>query len=383
MDNDKYLLYHYYNMKPKSSPTYLQIEEQLISYFRENDFSYGDKLPTEYQLMDLYSVSRTTIRKTLDVLKNKGLIDKSRGSGTFYTGKRGKHKGISDSKTLGLVNYFFMDYIYTEILRGIEDESQAAGYSLIMTSNYSKENKQYDSIKSLIDQGVAGLILEPTQSLQIQNDHPILSLLRKTEIPIVTTHWGISAKSVSTVTLDDEYAGKLAAQYLLKMGHTKIGYIYKQDIQPGFDRHKGFSEELRKAGFPLDEKYCYPFSGHDEAENGLQGYLLTKKMMEENAEPPTAIFYFNDNLAIQGYKALAELQIQVPEEISVLGFDDHNNAAIVSPPLTTFAHPKYDLGRWVAKILIDEIENDFNRLPMKLVFEPKLITRGSVADISE
>lgn len=370
------------SMKPKSSPTYLQIEAQLISYFRENDFAYGDKLPTEHQLMELYSVSRTTIRKTLDILKNKKLIDKSQGSGTYYTGKKDSNALIANPKTLGLVNYYFMDYIYTEILRGIEDEAQESGYSLVITNSYRKDEKQYEAIKHLIDQGVAGLILEPTQSLQIQNDHPILKLLDSTEIPIVTTHWGISSKSVSTVTLDDIYAGRMAAQYLLGMGHRKIGYIYKQDIQPGFDRHKGFSEELALAGFPLQENYCYPFTGYDEAENGLQGYILTKKMIEDNDDPPSAIFYFNDNLAIQGYKALAEINKQVPEEMSVLGFDDHNIASIVSPPLTTFAHPKYDLGRWVAKILIDEIENNRDRLPMKLIFEPKLIRRGSVADIN-
>ena len=365
-------------MKPKSSPTYLQIEEQLIFFFRENNFAYGDKLPTEHQLMERFSVSRTTIRKALEVLKNKKLIDRSQGSGTFYTGHNGKKTYATGTKTLGLVNYFFMDYIYTEILRGIEEEAQEAGYSLVIANSYRKDEKQYEAIKRLIDQGVEGLILEPTQTLQIQNDHPILSLLDSTDIPVVTTHWGISSKSVSTVTLDDVYAGKIAAQYLLKMGHTRIGYVYKKDIQPGYDRHTGFSEELARAGYPLIDDYCFPYTNADEAENGLQGYLLTRKMFENNETPPTAIFYFNDNLAIQGYKALAELNIQVPEEISILGFDDHSNAAIVTPPLTTFAHPKYDLGRWVAKILIDEIENDSNALPMKLIFEPKLVERDSV-----
>lgn len=368
-------------MIPKSSPTYLQIEEQLIYYFKQHNFLNGDRLPTEHQLMDLFGVSRTTVRKALQILKNKGLIDRNQGSGTFFTGKQKPTNIVPGSKILGIVNYFFMDYIYTEILRGIEEEARKSGYSLIISNNYRDDEKQYEAIKQLIDQGVAGLILEPTHNLQIRPDHPVLTLLKSTDIPVVTTHRGMNHISVSTVTLDDVFAGKSAAQYLLQKGHTRVGYIYKQDIQPMFERYKGFSEEMAQAGYPLEDKYCNPSFTPDKVESGLIGYLLTRKMLEENKVPPTAIFYFNDNLAIQGYRAVAELGLRVPEDISILGFDDHSTAAIVSPPLTTFLHPKYNLGRWVAKILIDEIENNFLSLPMKLKFEPRIVERGSVASI--
>jgi GntR family transcriptional regulator of arabinose operon len=271
-----------------------------------------------------------------------------------------------------------MDYIYTEILRGIEEEIQKSGYSLIISNSHLNDEKQYRAIEQLINQGIDGLILEPAQNLRIQNDHPVLSLLKNSDIPVVTIHWGINHKSVSTVTLDDFYAGKLAAQYLLDMGHTRIGIIYKGDSQPGTDRCSGFRKKLEEDGHPLEDRYCYSYTSPDETENNIQGYLLTRKMIMENKLPPTAVFYFNDNLAIQGYKALTELGLKIPEDISVLGFDNHSNAAIISPPLTTFSHPKYSLGRWAAKILIDEIENNPRVRPIKLIFKPELIERGSV-----
>lgn len=368
-------------MEPKTSPVYLQIEKELITYFKKNNFSNGDKLPTEHQLMGLFSVSRTTIRKALQVLKNKGLIDRSQGSGTFYTGRQNTPVSFKETKILGLINYLFMDYIYTEISRGIEEEIQDSAYSLIISNSYINDEKQYNAIEQLINKGIDGLILEPAQNLQIQNHHPILSLLEKTNIPVVTIHWGINYKSVSTVTLDDVFAGELAAQYLLEKGHTKIGYIYKKDIQPGFDRCRGFCKKLKEEGYPLEDKYCYSYISTDLAENKMPGYMLTKKMFLENNVPPTAVFYFNDNLAIQGYKALAELDLKIPKDVSILGFDDHSNAAVVTPPLTTFSHPKYNLGRWAAKILMDEIENNFKTRPMKLTFKPKLIERGSVTSV--
>lgn len=370
-------------MKPKSGPAYLQIEQQLLSWLARNQYGRGDRIPTEHELMKMFSVSRTTIRKTLEILEARGLISRSRGSGTYYTGKSllespGKGRG----KLLGLVNYFSMDYIYTEIIRGIEDEAGREGYSLIIANSNKNDDRQMDSIRRLMEQGVEGLIIEPKRSLQIEDEKAIAhSILENISIPIVTTHWGIAEKSVSTVTLDDVHAGRRAGRYLLENGHRDIAYIYKEDIQSGLDRLEGFRSALEAGGIALGEDRLFAYNEEDELHDALQGYIQTRKIFSAEGKHPTALFYFNDNLAVQGYRALAELGLRVPEDVSVLGFDDHNSASIVSPPLTTFEHPKYDLGRWGAKILIDEIRKEGSALPVKLLFEPRLIVRGSVRQI--
>jgi GntR family transcriptional regulator of arabinose operon len=351
----------------------------MLSYFGREQMTQGDKIPTEHQLMDMFGVSRTTIRKTLDILEARGLVSRTRGSGTYYTGKALYEPPSTGRKTLGLVNYFFMDYIYTEIIRGIEDEAARAGYSLVIANSHRDDEKQLESIKQLIDQGVDGLIIEPKRNLQLDDKDPIAEqIIKSAPIPIVTTHWGIKAKSLSTVTLDDVYAGRLAGEYLISMGHRDIAYVYKEDIQSGYDRLVGFRMALEQAGLALPAHRLFPFNDVDEAKNIMQGYLRTLDLLKDGGQRPSAIFYFNDNLAVQGYRAIAELGLRIPEDISVLGFDDHSTASIVTPALTTFEHPKYDLGRWVAKILIDEIEYKATALPMKLLFEPKLIERGSV-----
>lgn len=370
-------------MKPKSGPIYLQIAERMLSFFGQERYVKGDKLPTEYQLMEMFNVSRTTIRKALDILEARELISRTPGRGTFYKGKALYESQDSESKTLGLVNYFFMDYIYTEIIRGIEDEAERAGYSLMIANSNRNEERQLESIQRLIDQGVAGLIIEPRRNLQLDDKDPLAEeIIKNASIPIVTTHWGIKAKSLSTVTLDDVYAGRIAGEYLISRGHRDLAYIFKEDIQSGYDRLQGFRQAIENEGLCLGPDRLYPFNDDDEAKNNLQGYLLTLKALADPSNRPSAIFYFNDNLAVQGYRAIAELGLRIPEDISVLGFDDHSTASIVTPALTTFEHPKYDLGRWVAKILIDEIEYKATALPIKLIFEPKLIERGSVSDRS-
>jgi GntR family transcriptional regulator of arabinose operon len=366
-------------MKPKGGPAYMQIMERMLSFFNRQQYGTGDRIPTEHQLMEMFGVSRTTIRKTLEILEARGLITRTRGSGTFYSGKTAFEAPTPGNKMLGLVHYFFMDYIYTEIIRGIEDEAERAGYSLIIANSNRSEEKQLESIQRLIDQGVDGLIIEPRRNLQLEDHDPIAEqIIKSATIPIVTTHWGIKAKSLSTVTLDDVYAGRMAGEYLLSMGHRDPAYVYKEDIQSGYDRLVGFRSALEAAGLELRDARLHPFNDEDEVRNAMQGYLRTLDALADPGNLPDSIFYFNDNLAVQGYRAIAEKGLRIPEDISVLGFDDHSSASIVSPPLTTFEHPKYDLGRWVAKILIDEIEYKATALPIKLLFEPKLIERGSV-----
>ena len=249
-------------MKPKSSPTYIQIEEQLITYFRQNHFTYGDKLPTEHQLMDRFSVSRTTIRKALEILKNKNLIDKNRGSGTFYTGRQKFSKNVNSTKTLGLVNYFFMDYIYTEILRGIEDEVQNTGYSLAISNSNKNEEKQYDAIKRLIDQGVDGLILEPARSLQIGKDHPILSLLESTNIPVLL-YKGILRRTLLFVVFLD-FLPLVCGQL------QELAFLFLGQTLEVFDPLGYFILELRKEAIILIHHCSRP----DTFESRLEGLSL-------------------------------------------------------------------------------------------------------------
>ena len=364
-------------MKSLGIPIYLQIEARLTEFLKNNAFSYGQQLPTEYDLMDKYQVSRTTIRKTLQVMEAKGLVSRTRGSGTFFTGESSDPTQPGADKVIGLVSFFFMDYIYTEILRGIEDVAKEEGYSLVIANSNRDDIRQYEAVERFINQNISGLIIEPNHNAKAKVKD-LVALLDRTSTPVVTTHWGFSAKSVSTVTVDDNYAGRAAARYLLDCGHRDIGYIYKSDIQSGLDRLAGFSDELQEAGFPLQEQFVYSFMDEDEAKDVQQGYILTKKLLDNCDHSPTALFYFNDNLAIQGYKALKERDLTVPGDVSVLGFDNYTTAALVTPPLTTFEHPKYDLGRWSAKILIDEIRQKSKALPMKIMFEPKLVKRGSV-----
>ena len=365
-------------MQTRDGLKYIQIRDLLVDQFRKDGYEAGRKLPTELELTKRLGVSRTTIRQALELLENDGIVRKRHGSGTFFVG----HEETPMEEVtglIGLVNFFFMDYIYPEIIRGIEETIFRRGYSLALANCNLDTNREIESVERLVEQGVRGLILEPSRNLQIREDHPMQKLISDISIPVVTTHWGISNKRVSTVTLDDLRAGYDAARYLIDAGHREIAMLYKGDVQAGYDRHLGYERALREAGIEPDSRLLYVYDNEMESADLRQGYLGTMELLTKKEVRPTAIFYFNDHTAMQGYGAVQELGIAVPEELSLLGFDNYGTTELLHPPLTTFEHPKYELGRWAANLLLDELDHPGKRLPMKLVFEPTLVERRSVA----
>ncbi len=339
-------------------------------------------MPTEFDLMDELSVSRTTVRQAISELEKSGLIERKHGSGTYFRGF-GAFQDKTSAGLVGLVNFFFTDYIYPEIIQGIEETIFQAGYSLALANSRESIDKELSSVERLIKQGVKGLILEPSRNLQIRNDHPMLKLIADIDIPVVTTHWGISATKASTVTIDDVQAGYEATKYLLDRGHREIAILFKEDVQAGHDRFQGYRNALEEAGITYNPDYTLRFDNASESADLRQGYILTSKLVKNpSAKRPTAIFYFNDNSAIQGYSAIKDAGLHIPDDISVISFDNYRNTDLLNPPLTTYEHPKYDLGKWAAKILLEEMDGSRPSLPMKLIFEPVLVERKSVKDIS-
>lgn len=289
-------------MEPQTPPAYILVEQKIVGWLSQGDFTYGDRLPTEHRLMEMFSVSRTTVRRALQLIEAKGIISRSQGSGTFYALKNTDRPQPGAFKTIGIINFFFMDYIYTEIVRGIEEEANRAGYTLFIANSNKDEGRQLEAIRNLIDQNVDGLIIEPKRNIVISEDHPLVELLSNTDIPVVTTHWGVGAKRLSTVSLDDVYAGRLAGKYLIDMGHERIAYICKSDVQASYDRMVGLRSALEEAGLQLDERYVFSYSDDDEAENVLQGYIQTLKLFETCE--PTAIF---TSTIISRYRAIVPL----------------------------------------------------------------------------
>lgn len=358
------------------------VKKELLNLIKDNKSEKGFKLPTEHELMEAHGYSRNTIRQAISELETEGIVYRVHGKGTFFRRKSelsSEPRSSSQSKGfIGLVSFYFLDYIYPEIMRGIEDVIYEKGYSLVLSNCNQDHDKELESVQRFIDQGVKGLILEPSRNSEIDKNHPLIKLLEKADIPVITTHWNPLNEAFSMVTVDDKKAGYEATKYLIEMGHRNIGIVYKSDVQAGAHRFEGYRKALKDFGIPVNEKNELPFSDAEEQGGIDPGYLLTMEMLHENPDKPTAIFYFNDRIAYSGYKAIKELGLRIPEDISVIGYDNFDTSALMDPPMTTFEHPKYTLGHWSAHILLEEIESSHRTLPMNLFFKPVLVERSSV-----
>jgi len=367
-------------MKPK----YMQIRDELTALFEKRRYQNGQKLPTEQELGRQYHASRTTIRQTLALLEDSGLIKRVHGSGSYYQGAATDASGPAFGRTglIGLVNFFHLEYIYPEIIRGIEDTLTQQGYSLIVANSNGDTVRQTEAVRRLLDQHIEGLILEPNRDRLLSRDHPVIPLVEQSGIPLVTTHWGAENRHLSTVTIDDVHAGYTVASYLLEMGHRDIAIIYKEDNQAGYDRYLGFVQAFEEFRVPMRKELVKVYTSADEQRDARQGYLKTAELLASGKNRPTAIFFFNDQLALQGYTAIREAHLTIPGDLSVIGFDNFDTTDMADPSLTTCEHPKYEMGKWAARILLDQLSDREIHLPMKLVFEPKMIERDSVSPFS-
>jgi len=194
------------------------------------------------------------------------------------------------------------------------------------------------------------------------------------DIPVVISY-AYSEKSIPSVLFNDEKAAFEMTEYLISKGHKEIAVVTGvEDSIHTKRRFKGFEDAMKKHNLSVNNKIIY--HGNWGSESGYQAY----KFLEDSKESFTAIFSFNDTMALGLYKALREKNIQVGKDISIAGFDDREFCSFINPELTTMKIPLRDLGLKSAEVLIDLI-ND-KEMPSDLVeLECKLIERNSVGTI--
>lgn len=270
--------------------------------------------------------------------------------------------------SIGLLIPDLANPFFAELARSIEDRGHELGYSIVMCSTDYRPEKESKYISLLKQKSVDGFIL----ASGFQNDAVIRDLLNL-KIPIAVLARDVSTVSVDTVTVDDFIGGYNATQHLLDLGHQQIGAI-QLDLEVGRERTRGYRHALQENGLEYNGKYV--LFGPSSVEGGKQMGL---KMLQA-AERPTAIFAGNDLVAIGIIQAARELGLSIPDDVSVVGYDNTILAAISNPPLTTVAQPFHDMGRQVMDLLIEEIKGE-KKGKKRVVMLPELCVRESTKRI--
>jgi GntR family transcriptional regulator of arabinose operon len=371
--------------KNKSVPKYRQLQSEIERLIAENVLKVDTRLPGENEFFNKLGLSRTTIRDALRSLEEAHLIYRVQGNGTFIGSKpaslskdRDSAKAGNSKQVIGVVLPNITNEIYPFIISGIEQTVSSRHICVFSANSGGSWERELRIINEMNNNSVSGLILEPIYSGANGSEERLVSLLEMLSIPVVIINNDIPAFNCSKVMQDDSEGGRLATEHLLEYGHKRIAYIYNDRIGAALERRRGYRAALEAAGIAHDPELEISYNN----EQGLvyPGYIFTKELLEKPDLRVTAIFYFNDDLALQGLAAVQSLNLEIPRDLSIVGFDDIPRSRLSGIQLTTVSHPKALLGTLAASLLLEQFER-FNTPAMyrKICVQSPLVFRGSVA----
>jgi LacI family transcriptional regulator len=270
--------------------------------------------------------------------------------------------------TLGLIVPDSANPFFAEVGRGIEDTSFASGFSVILCNSDGDPTRELLYIDLLIQKQVDGVLLVPTGK-----QDELAATLRTRNIPVVVIDRDVPDAPIDRAHIDNSAGAYLATRHLLELGHRRIGYIGgPPHLSPVPYRSAGYRQALHEAGIPIDEELVVDGNFRD-----IGGYTGAQALLAL-ADPPTAIFAGNDLMAIGALAAAREASIDVPHNLSIMGFDDIHLAGYINPPLTTIAQPKYELGVIAAQLLFERLAQP-DLPPQRRLLQAVLVVRQSTA----
>ena len=343
------------------------IENYYINLIEQNKVSAGEQLPSENEIAAFFNVSRHTVRQALNYLVQEGWIYKERGKGSFFSNKRENEK----KKNVAVLTTYISDYIFPRIISGIEEELRKKGYNLLLFSSNNDIENEKVCLENIINQDISGLILEPAQSSINTLSHECMEKFEKNNIKYIEINANCDGEESAYIIVDDEQGGYKLTHYLLELGHRNIAALLKVDDLQGERRRKGYIEALNEYGIKFDKSIVGEYIT-DNRDMYVDQFVRNILKLEDK---PTAIVCYNDQIALRVINNLRKEGISVPNDISIVSFDDSSLAISSDIKLTTIKHPKRDMGVQAAKCIIDMIESRIEK--PQYIYSAELIVRDS------
>ncbi len=288
------------------------------------------------------------------------------------------------SYSVGVMVFDITDPYCALILRGIENCLYRSNLLPILTDAHNQRSRFERYLEMMLDRRIEGLILLANWLFL---DINLIADLTKSSIPIVSIGSELRADSGSSVIVDNELGGRLALEHLCSLGHRKIAFIRgPKSLSDSLPRWKGARSFARSNGFELDCRLIVQLPDSSDAISSFEvGYKLTEELIKRNRNF-TAIMAFDDLAAFGTIRALSKAGIRVPEQCSVIGFDDIAPASLCTPALTTVRQPMESMGTMAVNIVVEGINSLLEKREVGVVrrrIAPELVIRESTRGLSE
>ena len=356
---------------------YQKTADQLIERIKDGTYGENQRIPSETELCQQLRVGRQTLRKAVELLEGSGHLKRIQGSGTYVLERKGRAEpGVPPSKNAGTIALIMMNsesYIFLDVMQGISDYLIGTGYSLTTIITGGDFEKERRALKDLMENPPDGILFEPVCSgILSVNDALYREVAAK--IPCLLLHMDATAL-FPAMPLNDREGAKCMADYLLSLGHRKIGSLFVFDETTGQNRYRGYLEALREHGIAHKSDDSV-WMEHNKKSDVFEktGCLALERMLQN----VTAVLCHDDRVAYSLIRYLNGKGIRVPEDMSVTGYDN-SDFSTLELPLTTVAHPKAAYGRKAAQALLELIRSPETVRMEDYVIEPQLIIRESAA----
>lgn len=373
-------------VRESTTPLHIQLLDQLRHLILSGAWPPGSRIPSEARFQQDLGISRSTVRQALNQAEHEGLIERVPGKGTFVAQtavwRRGTH-------LIGYITFDFLTDFQRQLLRGAERAARAKGYRLLFCNSNQDVAEENRLLDQLLADGVRGLLIWP--ALDNNPSRRLFSLAREGVVPIVCMDRILPGMACDHVSSDNYRGAYAAVSHLIELGHEHIVFLSRPILQlePVAERLRGYRDALRNAGLYPYEPWLVGAADQEVATSYvLQSYkqadnreiaALVRRLQEPGR--PTAIFAINDLMATLAYKAALLAGLDIPEDLSLVGFDDMDIVAHFQVPLTTVAQDTFAMGYRAAEMLIERVEG-YQGPPRHELLPTQLRVRASTARVA-
>ena len=328
------------------NPKYMQVAQDLRE--KLTGYTYNQKLPTEAELVQMYGVSRQTIRVCLDILREDNVIRSIQGSGSYYIGKNASH---DRTMRIGVITTYISDYIFPSILRGIEETLTANSYSLMLNATNNSVSTESQILSALNERAIDGLIVEGTKTALPNPNSSFYYRLAGMNIPVVFIHGyysNLRHDNIIHVVTDDYKGGCIVTEHLADLGHRSIGSLFKSDDIQGINRYSGYIDTVSKRKISMDDSNVMWFTT-ETRDTILSESNPNLIRLINNC---TSIVCYNDEIAVR----LARILRRIPNTVRTIGsFDNSLRPDLGDIGFFSIEHPKGELGVTAVRKLLNMI----------------------------
>jgi LacI family transcriptional regulator len=304
-------------------------------------------------------VNAETVRKVLAVADDLGYRPNSLARGLK----------MSQTFTVGVLIPDLTNPLFPPLVRGLEDGMSEPGYTVVAANTDGDDEKERAIVSSMLTRRIDGLVVATAR-----REHPLMHELADTGIPLVLVVRTVEDLPISSVVTDDHEGTGLAVRHLLSIGHERIAHVAGPlTVSAGLDRYQSFQSWMRHEGRPVDADLI-AFADWFQEDAGAVAF----RTLLDRGTDFTAVVAGNDLIALGCYDVVAERGLRIPDDISVVGYNDILFADKFNPPLTTIRVPSYEMGVRAAGLLLEHIREP-GREPETLQVDPTLVVRRSAS----